>query len=563
MALPTVPIGCVSAPTLRAHWIAQPVEHRYGSFLGPATGVVRPGGRHYHPPMWSRIFGVGLVLAALAGLSFASVSTLDFVQHLDRQMHDLHCSFVPGLVASEEDSAGCQVTLLSPYSSIMRTSLWGGIPISLPAMAVFAFLAFRALELVLADPSRRKPMAAIALVATAVPVIASCVMGYVAFTELHAACKLCIGIYVSSGIALLLATGAFFAARSETEAALQAAAPTDPTTASVGPPTPPKTASMWLAASGQAFAFVTVPVVVYALLVPDYSRYIGTCGQLAAPEDPYGVMVPLGPKGGNGAPAIEVFDPLCPSCRGFEERLQSSGQDALLQRRAVMFPLDSECNWMVTRSLHAGACRVSQAVLCATTVPAVGPDAVVAWAFEQQEALLAQGKQDLEGVSRMISARFPELTACLGSPEVESRLNKSLRWAVKNQLPVMTPQLYVGGVKLCDEDSDLGMDFMLHHMLQKHAAGQLQASTPAAAPVEPTLVPGSEASKSAAPKASKGTRKPPTKAPTKASPGASPEAPAEPVTEPKRPPVAELPDVTKAETKADAPKDGGEDAGAP
>ncbi|MCX4243446.1 vitamin K epoxide reductase family protein [Paraliomyxa miuraensis] len=504
--------------------------------------------------MWTRIFAVGLLLGALLGLGFAGVSTLDFVQHLDRQVHDLHCSFAPGLVEPDEESTGCQVTLLSPYSSIMRTSLWGGIPISLPAMAVFAFLAFRAVEILVAPPARRRTTAAIALAATAVPVIASAVMGYVAFTELHAACKLCIGIYISSGVALVMALGAWLSARREPGS-------------SDGPP--PRAAAAWLAAVGQGVAFVTVPVVAYALVVPDYAqRYIGTCGALAEPDDPYGVMVPLGPPSSGasgGAPAIEVFDPLCPSCRGFEERLHASGLDQRLRRHAVMFPLDSECNWMVTRSLHPGACRVSQAVLCAATVPAVGPDAVVAWAFEQQEALLAQGKSDLEGVSRMIIARFPELQSCLGSPEVESRLNKSLRWTVKNQLPVMTPQLYVAGVKLCDEDSDLGMDFVLDRMLQQHAAGTLKSTAPApAAPAEPALVPGSEAP--ATNEASKGgktakgkTAKPAAPAGTKPSePKPTAPEPADPKpTEPAAQPDSKLPTVEELPPPEGEEDDGG------
>ncbi|MDC0667885.1 vitamin K epoxide reductase/DsbA family protein [Nannocystis radixulma] len=510
--------------------------------------------------MRTRIFGVGLLLAALAGFVFASASTLDFVQHLDRQVHELHCSFAPGLIAPDKESTGCQVTLLSPYSSIMRTSLWGGIPISLPAMAVFAFLAFRAIELLAAEASRRRTAAAIALATTAVPVLASVIMGYLAFTQLHAACKLCIGIYFSSGAALVMAVGALRAARAE------AAAPVGTVSAQPGqapaasaPPVEPDNAKMWLAAAGQAFAFVTVPVVVYALLVPDYSRYIGTCGALARPDDPYAVMVPLGPTG-DGAPAIEVFDPLCPSCRAFEERLRASGQDRLLRRQGVMFPLDSECNWMVPASLHPGACRVSKAVLCAATVPGVGPDAVVQWAFEQQEELLAAGKQDLDGVSRMIAARFPELGACIKSAETEAKLNKSLRWTVKNQLPVMTPQLYVAGVKLCDEDSDLGMDFTLHHMLQKHAAGQLASTAPAAAPREPGVVPGSEAASRPADKATKAA---PKREPAKAAPEADKSAsrpaepaeprPAEPAAEPEKkaaPPATELPSVRDPETPA-------------
>ncbi|PCC68289.1 Uncharacterized membrane protein [Nannocystis exedens] len=525
-----------------------------------------------------RIFGVGLLLAALAGFVFASASTLDFVQHLDRQVHELHCSFAPGLIAADKESTGCQITLLSPYSSLLRTSLWGGIPISLPAMAVFAFLAFRAIELLVADASRRRTAAAIALATAAVPVLASVIMGYLAFTQLHAVCKLCIGIYVSSAAALGMAVGALRAARAEAAAPAGTAAPridaTAPTIVAGAPAqpggaprastpaVPTDSARMWLAAAGQAFAFVTVPVVVYALLVPDYSRYIGTCGTLARPDDPYAVMVPLGPKG-DGVPAIEVFDPLCPSCRAFEERLRASGQDRQLRRQGVMFPLDSECNWMVPASLHPGACRVSKAVLCAATVPAVGPDAVVEWAFEQQEELLAAGKQDPAGVSRMIAARFPELGACIGSAETEAKLNKSLRWAVKNQLPVMTPQLYVAGVKLCDEDSDLGMDFMLHHMLQKHAAGQLKSAAPAAAPREPGLVPGSEAGSRPADKATKAApRREPAKTAAEADKAASPGSgapeprPAEPE---KKTPATELPSVRDPE----APAAGQEEAGAP
>jgi len=82
-----------------------------------------------------------LIVAAVAGLTFAGVSTYDFVAHLDRQVHSIHCSFVPGMGATDTaGSSGCYLTLMSPYSSIFRKTIWGGLPIALPAMAVFAFL---------------------------------------------------------------------------------------------------------------------------------------------------------------------------------------------------------------------------------------------------------------------------------------------------------------------------------------------------------------------------------------------------------------------------------------
>ena len=63
----------------------------------------------------------------------------------------------------------------------------------------------------------------------------------------------------------------------------------------------------------------------------------------------------------------------------------------------------------------------------------------------------------------------------MGSPKVRARLNKSLRWAVSNRLQVMTPQLFVEGMKLCDEDLDLGLDWSLGRLLTLHASGSLKA----------------------------------------------------------------------------------------
>jgi len=46
-----------------------------------------------------------------------------------------------------------------------------------------------------------------------------------------------------------------------------------------------------------------------------------------------------------------------------------------------------------------------------------------------------------------------------------------MRWAVSNQLPVMMPQVFIDGDKLCDEDTDLGLDYALARMLRPGASG--------------------------------------------------------------------------------------------
>ena len=239
--------------------------------------------------------------------------------------------------------------------------------------------------------------------------------------------------------------------------------------------------------------FVAVPVVLYLALAPDHARFIGTCEALPHPDDPYGVMLRV-ERGGRQAgapalvpapaPAIEVLDPLCPACKAFEQRLAASGLAERLDRKAVLFPLDNTCNWMVTEATHPGACAVSEAALCAGDK---APE-VLAWAFEVQDRIRNETRADPGAAARIIKQRFPELASCVGSPDARSQLNKSLRWIVANNIRVLTPQLFVDKVKLCDEDVDLGLEYTLTTMLDRHARGALAPvplEKPAAAPGRP------------------------------------------------------------------------------
>jgi uncharacterized membrane protein len=434
-----------------------------------------------------------MLVGALVGLLFASVSTYDFVMHLDRQVHDVHCSFVPGLSDTESGASGCQVTLVSPYSSVFRTAVWGGVPISLPAMGVFAFLLFFGLELVLSNRQDHPRATGFLALATALPAVTSVIMGYLSLVELDTACKLCIGIYTASAISLVGGLGLWLQARRALRVPADAGSKPEPLDDGADPawvgargaPATPReerraapaphhgavSYSYLAAAFGVGVMFVAVPVLGYVAAAPAHARFIGACGSLATAEDEYGVMLDLAPHPGK-PPAIEILDPLCPACRGFEQRLHASGLDAELNRRVVLFPLDDTCNWMVDKALHPGACAVSEAMLCA------GPQAtdVLDWAFEHQDEIRAAAASDPRAAQSLVKQYFPDLARCVGSPAVKSKLNRSLRWAVSNRLPVLTPQLYVGGVKLCDEDVDLGLDYMLSHMLEAFRAGTLRAA---------------------------------------------------------------------------------------
>ena len=155
----------------------------------------------------TRNLTLATIAFALLGVFFASYATLDFANHLDRQVHGIHCSFLPGVETAASESSGCQVTLMSRYSSVFRTHLWGGLPVSLPGMALFAFLGFWGAYVLTTGRHRERSVAVFTLVAWTIPLLTSVVMGYLSLVELDTACKLCIGIYSSSTLGFLAAVG--------------------------------------------------------------------------------------------------------------------------------------------------------------------------------------------------------------------------------------------------------------------------------------------------------------------------------------------------------------------
>ncbi len=398
-------------------------------------------------------FVIACAPACALGFAFAAVSTSDFVAHLDRQVHGVHCSFLPGLAAADySGNSGCHATLMSPYSSVLREELWGGVPIALPGMAVFAFLFAWCVWLLLYGRAGQSRATGFLFLGSLVPLLSSMAMGYLSLVELDAACKSCIGIYIASALTSACAFGAWLRARS---AARQQQWSNELGAA----PRPPLSYAALAGAFVLGALSVAFSVGAYAASVPDFSSYVGACGELQATGS--GVTVGYGPQRGRPT-LLEVMDPLCPSCRSFEARFESSKAADRVDRQLLLFPLDQACNWMIDHSIHPGACSISEAVLCADD-----PAPVLAWAFEKQREIMAAAEKHPAAAEAMAKARFPTLAACIGSAQAEARLNQSLRFAVKNQLQVLTPQVFVEGVRLCGEDTDLGLDFALARLIER------------------------------------------------------------------------------------------------
>ncbi|MEW6749881.1 MAG: vitamin K epoxide reductase family protein [Candidatus Latescibacterota bacterium] len=419
-------------------------------------------------PRAKRSAFIALGLFSALGVVFSAVSASDFIAHLDRQVHAITCSYVPGLAAADiTGSSGCYAVLMSPYSSVLRTWTWGGIPIALPALSVFAYLLFRALDVWWRKEEGNRGETGFLVVATLLPVATSAVYYWISVSVIGTVCKLCVGIYVASAGTLLAALWAHLGGRGEPEEERADRGEERPRRGEEGRSRRGEEAPQGAGGARyglyflEGVAFVVLPLLLYLALKPSYSVALGDCGELRRPEDRYGVRIPLGGRRG-GVAALEVVDPLCPACKNFSDRLQASGLGGRLNLEGILFPLDSGCNWMLNEPLHPGACEASEALLCA------GDQAprVLAWIFAHQKELREMAEADPERLVAALKRQFPSLGSCIGSATVKTRLNRSLRWAVSNSLPVLAPQLYVGKQKLCDEDTDLGLEYALTRALE-------------------------------------------------------------------------------------------------
>jgi uncharacterized membrane protein len=407
-----------------------------------------------------KVLILAFALCAALGVAFSAVSTYDFVAHLDRQVHDITCSFIPGLhEPGTGNASGCFAVMMSPYSSVLRDATWGGIPIALPSLGVFAFLFFFGVALLVKKNAELRPAhVAFAVAAAALPSVVSIIYWVIAVNLVGAVCKNCVGIYIASFGALITAIAAFFFSTRKPK-------PEEPVAMPWG---------FYAVSFIEGVLFVAVPLVVFLATKPAYTEEMARCGELMHPEDKYEVRVAIHRNPG-AAQAIELVDPLCPACKAFRDRLDASGLIDRLDLEGVMFPLDKTCNWMVSESLHPGACTVSEAVLCAGD----RAEEVLNWSLDNQEELRAMAAADPKALTAKIKAQFPFVAECVGKPAIKTKVNRSLRWIISNSSRVMTPQLFVQGVKLCDEDSDLGLEFALNRLLTTGGTGR---AAPAPAP---------------------------------------------------------------------------------
>jgi hypothetical protein len=404
------------------------------------------------PGQSSRVPPILSLVGSVLGLLFASYSTLDYAHHLDRRLHEVHCSFVPGAPVTSEGEA-CRAAMYSAYSAVMRDSLWGGVPISLFALGAFAFfLGFSVYLLLARDGASRTSLTFFAVVSVT-PLLVSVIMFVISVTKLGSLCKTCVGTYIASALVAMGGVAAWMAARNR-DALARA---TRDSTLGTRPNGNPAMAALWLFVLG---AVTILPAGVYAASAPDHRPYLTQCGELKKYDDPQAALLKY--RGSAAVQSALFFeDPLCPTCKAFHERLHAEEVIEKLDVTLVLFPLDNTCNWMLDQALHPGSCTLSKAVLCAKSQARQ----MLQWAFDNQAELAAAGKQGEHAMKAAIQRKWgATLAACLDARETKAQLNKHLHFAADNGVPVSTPQVYLGNRRLCDEDTDLGLRYTLKQL---------------------------------------------------------------------------------------------------
>ena len=422
---------------------------------------------------------LGTIGAAL-GTFFAAFSTHDYALHLDRQLHGTHCSFVPGLIDSAGSDNACTAAMYSAYSALFRRALWGGIPIALLGLGAYAFFLVVSVALLISPrATSRRTWQAYGLAALT-PAVASLVMFVISVLKVHAFCKLCLGMYFGS---IVLAVAGVIALVKIVRPAGRGAL-VDPFVhdlpqhtvpmARVGQPIPagppyqpapaasPMPRGSWLGPSllfATLGAFVLLPAVVYAAAMPDYRAKIVSCGTIPQPVDKQKVLVHLATAHPKRA-ALLFVDPLCPTCKAFHERLVSEGIFEQLDVSVAIFPLDSDCNWMLDRSLHPGACELAKAF------PVQRPPTRARCSSGPTTTRVTSrsaGKAGKEALRRQDPAtvRRPRRVHGLEGNQAAPQQDV-LQFAVANKVPVSTPADDARRRSaICDEDTDLGMAYTM------------------------------------------------------------------------------------------------------
>jgi protein-disulfide isomerase/uncharacterized membrane protein len=435
-----------------------------------------PGASRRRPPGRVRI-----LLAMLACLANAAASGLLLLQHHGEE----RASAVANQVCGEGTDSGCEVVARSRYSEV------AGVPLAAIGILFYGGVAALLFIVLLAGPEARAAAASLAFFGLIAAVAVDLVLLGVQMVALRTFCRLCLLTYAFNVLALVLLVGArrdgavvgqavrrtdgrvalagwllaalalgvaVFASeiglsyrekqRMETVLGpLPSAAPSVPPVLS-SPATPGSEAQRFQeearVATEQARRLQEIldnPAKLEQYFADKASREYeqGPSHKLDLASAPV-----LGPA---NAPikVAEYSDFLCPYCRGvagaFAQYIPAAAGRVSVHYKN--YPLDSECNAHVERTIHPGACLLARAGICAAAQDKFWPYHDRVFSMEMKEAQAA----DVTRLAAEAGLDTAALETCLSSPATQARLAADIAEAWKAGVRG-TPTLFINGKRL-------------------------------------------------------------------------------------------------------------------
>ena len=258
----------------------------------------------------SRLSSLLVLGGAFLGLVFAAYSTSDYAAHLDRQIHAVHCSFIPGADASADADNACKAALFSPYSALFRQTATGaGFPSRSSRWAPSASSRRSASTSCSPRRERRSARGRCSASPGSDRSLASRVMFTISATKLARFCKVCVGIYASSALVAAGAVLAWLVLRDEARTKAQR-----------------PEGSLVLA--GGLFVALGVasllPAIVYASALPDVPSVPLECGTLAVQAEPHNALLKL-PTAHADAPGDALRGSALPDVQGLPRAARGRG----------------------------------------------------------------------------------------------------------------------------------------------------------------------------------------------------------------------------------------------
>jgi uncharacterized membrane protein len=192
--------------------------------------------------------------------------------------------------------------------------------------------------------------------------------------------------------------------------------------------------------AGQALALAVAGAALVLIVATVFPRYWAAARPVAAEGGQGGGAAPgVGPTASSGPlTVVEFSDYLCPACKRAHEEtraLLAGRSDVHISKR--QFPLDSDCNPVLKRRMHPGACDLARLGICAEEQGKLEP----------MEDLLFANQDAKRPVPELVKAAGLDearLRACLASPETDARLRSDIEAAQRIGLRG-TPTFVISG----------------------------------------------------------------------------------------------------------------------